>query len=224
MSFRALAPVLLTISAVALLSGLTHAGSEAPADNDKRVRTIVSRLQEKAASLKTLEADFTQEKTLASFRYKIVLKGKVYLKKPGVLAWHVHEPMKSSVLITEKFVRQWDEETGNVRETGFSGNPMLRTVVNQMTVWFNGDYSTLLEDYNVVILGESPVELEFRPKKGSRAKKRIESISVGFQEDERYLRRLSIIDSDGDASTIYFDNIRIDVPLGEDVFQVGGRV
>ncbi|MDO9287301.1 MAG: outer membrane lipoprotein carrier protein LolA, partial [Thermodesulfovibrionales bacterium] len=67
---------------------------------------LLRRLGEKISAFKSLKTDFIQEKELAIFKNKIILKGRIYLQKPGRLAWHVDKPVKYSVVITDKSIRQ----------------------------------------------------------------------------------------------------------------------
>jgi len=60
------------------------------------------------------------------------------------LYWHVDDPIKYSVFITDKFIRQWDEDTDQTQEMLLSSNPVFQVAVNQLTAWFSGNYISLL--------------------------------------------------------------------------------
>ena len=101
-------------------------------------------LGKKVSNFSTLKTDFVQEKEMAMFKEKLVMKGRIYLRKPNKVAWHVDSPVRYSVLITDKVIRQWDEDTNKVQEISLAKNPIFQNVLNQLTVWFSGDYSSLL--------------------------------------------------------------------------------
>lgn len=181
---------------------------------------LLSRLGEKASGFKSLKTDFVQEKNLAIFKNKIIIKGRIYIQKPNKLAWHVDKPVRYSVLITDKSIRQWDEETNSVQEISLSRNPVFQNVVNQLTVWFSGDYSSLLADNNAHLLQNSPIILDFIPKETNIARKVIKSITITFRGDEKYIERIKILEISGDTTTIAFVNTVLNVPIEAGGFEV----
>lgn len=193
------------------------------AEQDVDVTSVLERLERNVTGLGSLKADFIQEKTLASFKNKIVLKGRVFMQKPQRLAWHVDEPLRYSVLITDRLVRQWDDMTGEVQEIGLSSNPVLKTVLQQMTLWFQGRFVTLCKDYDVNLIGQNPLVLGFSPKADSAMGEVIKNISIGFRDDERYLSWIKIIDATGDSTSIKFQNTVLNPTLDESAFEVKGR-
>jgi len=201
--------------------------SAAGADRDRgEVDNVLGRLESNVASIRTLSASFVQKKKMAAFSHEIRMEGKVYIRKPSSLAWHVRDPLRYSVLITDKLIRQWDEETNQVQEISLSSNPMLGAVLEQMTVWFSGKYTSLSKDYEISITSTSgePIVLEFLPREGNMAAKVIDRVLVGLALDERYLSWIRIVESGGDTTTIEFSETVFDIPLSEKNFEVKGSV
>ncbi len=214
------------IFAPAPVSGAdTNAGVEREdKTNERDISEQLQRLEKKMADFRSMRTEFTQEKNLAVFRNKIVLKGRIYVQRPNRVAWHVDKPVKYSVLITDKFIRQWDEDTDKVQEISLSGNPVFRIVLKQMTAWFSGSFSSLQEEYHVRILQQQPFIIEFAPKDRNFAKKVIKSVTVTFREDERYLSQITIRELSGDVTTILFENTQLNVPIDERYFRIEHRV
>lgn len=181
-------------------------------------------LGKKVSDFKTLKTDFTQEKEMAMFKDKLVLKGRIYLEKPNKVAWHVDSPLRYSVLITDKLIRQWDEDTNQVQEISLTKNPIFQNVLSQLTVWFSGDYSSLIGVNKVRIVKQEPLEIEFIPLKKNIASKVIESIMITFREDRKYLRQIRIQELSGDVTTIHFTNTLLNAPLDSRSFEVKGHV
>lgn len=214
-------PPALALTAVLLFASIAYAGGSGFGTDE-----VLKRLEKNVSSIKTLSATFVQKKRMAAFSHEIVMSGKVYIRKPSVLAWHVKTPIKYSVLITEKLIRQWDEETDQVNEISLSGNPMLGAVLEQMTVWFSGRYTSLSKDYEVRIVSKKgqPVVLKFAPMEHNMAQKAIKSVSVGLARDERYLSWIRIVEAGGDTTTIEFSDTVFDALLDDNNFEVKGSV
>jgi len=135
---------LVVLSLLLLLTVLMAGTSSAASTEAPGVSELLTRIGEKVAEFKTLKTDFVQEKNLAIFKRKIIMRGRIYLQKPNTIAWHVAKPVKYSVLITDTAIRQWDEDTDQVQEIPFSKNPVFKIVLNQLTTWFLGNYGSLL--------------------------------------------------------------------------------
>jgi outer membrane lipoprotein-sorting protein len=215
---------LVVLSLLLLLTVLMTGTSSAASTEAPGVSELLTRIGEKVAEFKTLKTDFVQEKNLAIFKRKIIMRGRIYLQKPNTIAWHVDKPVKYSVLITDTAIRQWDEDTDQVQEIPFSKNPVFKIVLNQLTTWFSGNYGSLLDDYTVKVMQQRPYVFEFMPKETNFSRKIVKSITVTFREDEKYLEKIKIQEMSGDSTTITFEHTVIDVPIDSRFFEVKRRV
>ncbi len=198
-------------------------GTAIPAEKGRSspVYDLLLRIENKVSDFNNLQTDFVQEKNLAIFRNRIQIRGRIYLQKPHTIAWHVDEPVKYSVLVTDRVIRQWDEETDRVQEIPLSGNPVFRVVIDQLTAWFSGRYVQLLDEYDVRVKGDHPLELEFVPREMSAVRKIMEHITVTFREDERYLQKVLFQEISGDSTVLFFKNTLLNAPVDENNFRVG---
>jgi outer membrane lipoprotein-sorting protein len=204
------------------LSGETPPAGRAPETTD--LTAFLNALGKKVSNFKTLSTDFTQEKEMAMFKEKLTLKGRIYLQKPNKIAWHVDSPLRYSVLITDKLIRQWDEDTNQVQEISLTKNPIFQNVLNQLTVWFSGEYGSLLEVNDVRLVKREPLTIDFTPRETNIAKKFIKKITITFREDQTYLQQIRIQEMSGDVTTIQFMNTLLNAPLDNSSFEVKGHV
>lgn len=196
------------------------AAPEQPAD----LQAFMTSLGHTASDFKTLKTDFVQEKRMKMFREKMVMKGRIYLQKPNRIAWHVDSPLRYSVLITDKLIRQWDEDTNKVQEISLAKNPIFQNVLNQMNVWFSGSYGSMLDSNTITVIKREPLVIEFVPKEHNIARKVIKSITVTFRSDLKYLQQIRILEVSGDVTTISFTKTLLNPPLDNSNFEVKGRV
>lgn len=194
------------------------------AEQDTGMRDLLIQLEKQVSDFQSLKTDFTQTKDLAVFRNRIIIKGRIYLRKPGTVAWHVDEPLKYSVLITDKLIRQWDEDADQVQEIPLSKNPMFRVVIDQLTAWFSGRYVQLLDEYTVSAKKTQPLQIEFIPRDSSSVKKVIKAITITFREDRKYLQKVQFDEVSGDSTSIIFKNTEFNAPLKNSDFEVKRRV
>ena len=210
--------------AVALLFLMTSGSFAATEPQPADMQAFMIALGKKASDFKTLKTDFVQEKRMAMFKEKMVMKGRIYLQKPNKIAWHVDSPIRYSVLITDKFIRQWDADTDKVQEISLANNPVFQNVLNQMSVWFSGDYASMLDSNKIRVVKREPLVIEFLPKENNIAKKVIKSINITFRADQKYLQQIRIVEVSGDVTTINFTNSQLNPVLNNSNFEVKGRV
>lgn len=216
--------IFLVITTIVLTFSVAFAAADNAVEQPLNMPQFMSELGKRASDFKSLKTDFVQEKRMAMFKEKMVMKGRIYLQKPSRIAWHVDSPVRYSVLITDKLIRQWDEDSDKVQEISLAKNPIFQNVLNQMNVWFSGEYGTMLDTNTVKILKNDPLVMEFIPKEGNIAKKVIRNITITFRSDQKYLQQIRILENSGDVTTIRFSNTQLNPPLNNSNFEVKGRV
>ena len=190
---------------------------------EQGVKDVLSGLEEKMADIKTLETDFVQEKELAIFDRKIILKGKIFLQKPNLFAWHTEEPTRYSMIIKDDIISQWDEDINQVQKVSMKDNPAFQTVIGQMRKWLSGIYTSLLVEYNITVLKQNPVSLKFTPRENTAAYNIISYVRIVFREDERYLREIYIKEKGGDTTLLRFTNTLLNTPINVAAWEVKPR-
>ncbi len=215
-------PLIVLLSPVQTVS---HAGAaDETTPEAAAVSELLGRLGKEVSAVQTIKTAFIQEKRLAVFQNTVVIKGRIYLQKPGRIAWHVDSPIRYSVVISDTSIRQWDEDTNRVQEISLARNPVFQNVLGQLRVWFSGDYGSLLRDYEAQVVQENPYVFRFSPKKENMAAKVIKNIRIEFREDRKYLSRIVITELSGDSTVITFTDTRFDVPFQTQDFEVKRRV
>lgn len=213
------------LSGICLAWGTVHAGLTPPTAADEAdIMAMLTRLETRMAEVHSVHAEFVQRKNLAVFDEVLVIRGHIYLKKPGRLAWHVTEPMRYALVITDDTVLNWFEDANEVQKVSLSANPIFKTVIKQMRQWFSGTYTTLVSEYGIEILDRGPIRLKFIPLNNTLAADIIDSVIVAFEQDERYIRRITILEKSGDSSDLMFVNTQLNAPLDDAVWEVKPRV
>jgi outer membrane lipoprotein-sorting protein len=194
--------------------------TKAPQNNREDLNAVLSRLENKMSGIKTLKTGFIQEKELAVFKQKVILKGYVYIEKPARLAWHVNEPMKYRMVMSQNMISQWDEDTDKVQKISLAGNPAFEAAIGQMREWFSGAYTPLLKEYEITVLKENPASLKFTPRVQSFSGNVIKSVTVDFSKDEQYISRIFIEEKSGDTTNLAFVNTQLNISIDDSAWKV----
>ncbi|MCK5617295.1 outer membrane lipoprotein carrier protein LolA, partial [Candidatus Pacearchaeota archaeon] len=164
-------------------------------------KEILTSLERKMSKIDTIQTKFVQTKDLALFNQIIEIKGSLFLKKPHMFAWHIDSPLKQIILLEDNRIKQWDEDTNKVQTFSLSENPSFNIAIEQMSRWISGEYLLLTDEYVIEILKKKPIQLKFTPLENAMAHSFIDSITILFQDDEKYIKEIMIQESSGDTTS-----------------------
>jgi outer membrane lipoprotein-sorting protein len=193
-------------------------------DSFRDIKTVLGDLEKTMAGTKTVSTDFVQEKKLALFNQKIILKGKVFIQKPGLFSWRVVSPMRYSMVLRGSTISQWDEDTDQVQQVSLARNPSFQIAIEQMQHWFNGTFKSMLNDYKITLTAEHPITMEFVPLENSVSRNFIKRVTVIFQNDERYIKEAHIEEQGGDSTFLFFLNTKLNQPIAPGAWEVNADV
>lgn len=188
------------------------------------LEAIFTRTEQRLNGIRTLQADFVEEKELAIFKEKVMLRGTLSLQKPDLFAWHVLEPLRYAMVMKGTRMRQWDEDTNKVQETNLNKTPAFQAAVTQMTQWFSGSYRTLQKTYSITLESERPLAMEFLPREGNEVRNVIKRIVVTWMPEEQYIQEIRVEEKSGDRTRLSFSRIRLNEPVDETAWDVTAHV
>ena len=160
---------------------------------------------------------------MAMFKEKLVLKGRIYLQKPNRIAWHVDSPVRYSVLITDKLIRQWDEDTNKVQEISLAKNPDLseraepadRLVLRRIRLAARDQRGPHRAEQTPSCSNSLPWK-RTSPERSSRASRSRSG------RTRNTCKQIRIREVNGDVTTINFINTLLNAPLDSSSFEVKG--
>lgn len=174
---------------------------------------VLGEMEQAMADVRTVKTAFVQEKKMALFNHPLVTRGSIWVEPPHRLLWRVESPMRYALALDGSRIRQWDGETGKTTSLSMDGNPVFAAVTEQLNAWFGGRYGLLAQDYDVERQAAAPATFTFVPKPTAPSAKMLESVTVVFREDARYIASIRIADRGGDVTTLTFVDTELNVPL-----------
>jgi outer membrane lipoprotein-sorting protein len=186
------------------------------------VQGVIAGLTRMMQGVETVQSDFVQEKKLQIFDQNIVMEGTMYLQKPDRFSWHVQKPMRYVMIMDNRVMRQWDEESGAIQPLVFDRNPSLAAAVQQIQQWFSGSYEALGKEYDISLLSQEPAVLSFSPKTGTASSAVIERVVVAFRSDKRYIERIEIYERGGDSTVLTFTNTAVNAAIPSSAWRLRG--
>lgn len=174
---------------------------------------VLVRLEDSVSGMQTLKTDFIQRKYLAVLDQPLVLKGSISMEKPDLFSWMVREPLRYSMVVRGEVIHQWDEDTQRVEKISLAKNPVFKMAIQQLRDWLSGAYRSMLGEYQVRVLDDEPISLEFVPRETAIAGEVIDRVTVVFDRDEHYIRQIEIFEKRGDRTLLTFANTVLNAPI-----------
>ena len=170
-----------------------------------------------AASLKTISADFTQEKLSFMLREPIVSTGRFVYEKPDRLYWETGKPSLSGFVVNGDKARRWGSDRRAAETFDVQKEPLVNAIVEQVSAWARADFQWLEKRYRISVTGAAPTALKLYPL-SSQEKKYIARLVITFSEDWSHVRSVHIYEKEGDQTRITFKNVILNEPVSGDLF------
>ena len=177
-------------------------------------------LEKNFSSIQTVQTSFRQKKELKIFSRTLVMNGRLALENPNRLAGRIDSPSRYALVLDGEYARQWDEDSNSVQKNKTAGDPVFEEVIGQIEKWFSGAFTSLLDDYDLVVQSSQPPVLEFTPKPASITVKVIRRVTISVRRDRAYVEQIEIEDAGGDKTQIEFYDTVLNAPLPPETWEV----
>lgn len=184
--------------------------------------TPVARWIEKQQSIRSIEADFTQTRSLRTLRNPLKAGGRFWFSAPASFRWQVGDP-PSTVAIGD------DKEITLIDTKKKTAEKMSRSEVNQqarargfgmMEFPIAKNYKDFIERFDVLDLEISGTtcHLEILPK-NSQARRFLSKIALDFDTESGQLLAFDISTREGSSMRSEFSNVRVNGKIEPSVFR-----
>lgn len=183
-----------------------------PVTNPEKVLT---ELRKTSQSTTSIQASFTEEKSLAVLKEPEKSSGLFYYQQRDKMRWEQRTPSKYIILINGDKLRV--QEGSKEKNVGQAGR-MAAQIKELMIGLVNGDFqqnkgfsSAVLEDDNHYQIVLTPVN--------RRLKNIYSKIAMNFSKSSLRLKELSFFEKSGDKSTMKFQQEKFNQPIAENLFK-----
>ncbi len=195
--------------ALALMALLSGSAAASPLDE------ALARIEAARAGVRTLRADFVQEKVVTLFAETVRSSGKLVVRRPDRLRWEVRAPDESLFVIAGPAVRY--------RLPGARGNVDVRTagalgaVLRDLVAFLAGPFADVRGRYRLALAETSPLVLVATPTSRDVTRS-VRALRLRFSRDLRVLEGVVIEEPGGDRADIRFSNVRINPQVPDSTF------
>ena len=208
--------------ALILASALTLAlpAPQATAENPQPLTPLLpglDHLKKSVLPVQTLQAGFTQTRTLAELSLELKFTGRIVMEKQGRLAWFVHTPLAYACILEKGRLTQWDGESNQVLTLSERQAPWLKALQEALGHWLGADLDAIFRDFTLI--GASEKSLSLAPKTPF-LQDFIKTLVLFFTPDFKQVDQILLWEVNGDSILIQFNNPVLNQPIPEDTWQV----
>ena len=172
-------------------------------------------LKTSAGKVTSISAEFTQEKHLRILTKPLVSKGIFYYQAPRSLRWEYKSPVRSILLMHQGKIRRYIEGSSGLTEDSGAGLQAMQSVLQEITRWLKGDFANN-PMFSASLKRDGKIVLTPREKAFASIIKRIELI---LSDRPGVIESVTIYEGKDSFTKIEFQNVRVNDPLKDSLFQ-----
>jgi len=181
---------------------------------------VLSDLQHKMASVKTVYLEFTQERVLKLFSDPLKSEGVMLIARPDKIRWETTAPYQSILLGDQKTVAQFEFNDGKWEKLKLGFPQLLQRVMQQMSLMNQGKLDALMVDYKISVATGTMTVLTMVPK-DENVRGMMSSLEVHLLPDLSATREVVMNEPNGDLTRITFRNEKRDAEFPARTFDQG---
>jgi len=206
-----------SMSLLPLLLVLGAAPAPAPAAErsmSPEVKTLVERMQGFYERTQDFTADFKQEYLYKTFNRTVVSTGTVAFQKPAKMRWEYLTPSKRTFVLSGERIYALDPEAQTLTKAALPTSQLSASVT---FLWGKGKLSDEFDISRTECKECLGTLLTLVPKKPDA---RFREVQLDIDPRSAQVRRSIVIDPDGSRNAITFSDLRMNVGLAKDTFQL----
>lgn len=168
-----------------------------------------------AESVRSLRADFVQEKHLPILARPLVSKGSFAFRRPGDLRWEYTQPLQSLMLMYNQKVRRFSRKDSQWVEATPGNQQSMDIVFQEIANWLNGRFdesemfsASLLPGRKILLTPKSEGLGQF-----------IQRMELVMADEPGVMQEVVIFESDKAFTRIHFQSPMLNPTLSDRVFK-----
>lgn len=178
---------------------------------------LMASLTEAAASMQTMQCRFVQSKTMAMLTEPSVSEGRMYFSSPDRLRWEYVTPYPFALVVNgERIVKVTD---GKAEVLEGNAGRMYQGIVSMIMGSASGKKLFDTSAFDVVLYDDGAFwKAEMTPKRRDM-KRMFSQLAFHFDKKTQSISRVEFLGTNGDVTSIQFEEVRLNEAIGEEKFQ-----
>jgi len=203
----------------AAFAGLDVNAANYQAMTNEEVTSLLSEMETRLKGVRTMRADFVQERRMSLFEDTLTITGLCCFQAPDNLRWDLSASSGTVLIHNGNRTARFRREGGHLAKLTDGSEALHREVARQIVGWIQGDFAQSLEQYEVQAFKGGQYKINFLPRSKATAKA-IEAIELRVNGENLRVQEVIIHESQGDSVHLTFRNIQENVALSPGLFDL----
>ncbi len=168
-----------------------------------------------AQQIRSVRADFVQEKHLKILTKPLISKGVFYFRMPDSLRWEYTEPVQSILLMYDGETRRYIQSSGVYIEDETARLQSMQVVIQEITRWLNGRFDEN-PDFSATLTADRRIVMT--PKNDSLGSF-IRRIELQLSETPGLMESVTIYEGEDSFTRLMFRNSVLNPDLDDTIFE-----
>ena len=184
--------------------------------SDAQSQEVMNQLSQTAASMQSMQCRFVQEKTSTMLTKPSVSEGVMYFVAPDKMRWEYTSPYPFALIVNgERIVKVTD---GKAEVLEGNANRMYQGIVNIIMGSASGKKLFDTSAFDIVLFDDDTFwKAEMTPKRRDM-KRMFSQLVFRFDKKTNGISRVEFNGSNGDVTSIRFEEIKLNEAIDESVF------
>jgi len=173
-------------------------------------------IRKHAAEIKTVQADFVQEKHMQILSRPLISKGAFLYTGSGSLRWEYTDPVKSVLLMHEKDIKRFTQKDSVLEEDSGANLVAMEVVLNEISQWLGGRFTENPDFIATLDAENQKILLKPREKALSAMISRIELV---LSKTPGLMETVTIYESEDSFTRLTFQDTRLNETIDDTRFK-----
>ncbi|MBO7587099.1 MAG: outer membrane lipoprotein carrier protein LolA [Bacteroidales bacterium] len=207
------------LCAVALLMVAFGSAQQLKKASAEQAKTMLETVNKAAASVKTMQCDFTQTRKSSMLKNEAVSKGKMYYSGKK-LKWAYTTPNKYAMVVVDNGKSQevfLQSKDGSKTMDG-QGSQLFKSIARLVMNGVTGAALSENSEFTVEMYTQGDVWVAKLTPKKDKMKKMFAYMRLYISTDRKYVNKVELYEANDDVTTIVFTNMKLNEKIDESVF------
>lgn len=184
----------------------------------EEARAMIAKINKSAASISTITCSFTQEKSIAMLKDKMISQGKMCYSSAGKLRWEYSSPYSYILVINNNKVSMKSGSKTNTVD--INSSKLFQAVARIMVSSVTGKSLNKSNDFDITMYSSNKNWCAQLVPKEANMKKMFKFIRLYFNSNQTMVSRVEMIEKNGDKTIIRLNNVVTNKQIADAQFRV----
>ena len=172
-------------------------------------------LEPPTKTIKTVSAEFIQEKHLKILAKPLISRGKLYYQAPGSLRWEYFTPIRSILLVDQGQTKRYVVRDQKIIEDSSAKMQSMQIIMDEIAMWLSGRYD---ENPDFIVEKQDKTTIILKPVKEAFSKI-INRIEIHLSDRPGVINSVMIHESEDSFTKLDFKKVILNEKLNDSVFK-----